>query len=168
MHELLHKLTGGDRRSIGRVDEVIAAVRQDPALFAVLIDGMEADDPLVRMRSADAIEKLTVDHPDWLCPHKDRILNDISAVSQQEVRWHLAQILPRLSLTAAERRQAVELLKSYLSDGSAIVRTFSLQALADLAERDASLLPEVTALLEERLQSGSKAEQSRARKLLWG
>ena len=32
MHDLLRKLRGGDRRSVGRVDEVVAAVREDPVL----------------------------------------------------------------------------------------------------------------------------------------
>lgn len=30
MHELLSRLTGGDRRSIGRSNEVVAAVLGDP------------------------------------------------------------------------------------------------------------------------------------------
>ena len=33
MADILQKLKGGDRRSIGRADEVVEAVRKDPSLF---------------------------------------------------------------------------------------------------------------------------------------
>ncbi len=55
MSDLLGKLQGGDRRSIGRADEVVADVLNDPALFDDLFQGMLHDDPVVRMRSADAV-----------------------------------------------------------------------------------------------------------------
>ncbi|NLS79136.1 MAG: hypothetical protein GXY76_17940, partial [Chloroflexi bacterium] len=48
MHPILGKLQGGDRRSIGRSDEVVAQVLADPALLAPLAEGLLADDPLVR------------------------------------------------------------------------------------------------------------------------
>jgi hypothetical protein len=165
-HPLLQKLTSGDRRSIGNVDEVIAIILEQPDLFAVLIAGMQVDDPLVRMRAADAAEKITIERPGWLQPYKRRIIAEIAAIRQQEVRWHVAQLLPRLALSETERSEAFTILTGYLSDPSAIVRTFSLQALADLALSDPALSPQVTALLEQRLESGSKAERSRARKLL--
>ena len=70
MHQLLRKLTGGDRRSIGNVESVIHAVGKKPALFDVLFGGLSVDDPLVRMRAADAVEKISADQPDLLQPFK--------------------------------------------------------------------------------------------------
>ncbi len=159
-------LTGGDRRSIGRVDEVLAAVHHDPALFAVLITGMTHADFLIRMRASDAVEKFTIDRPESLAPHKEALLGPIAAQEQQEVRWHVAQILPRLPLNAAERQTAVDILRGYLSDRSAIVKTFSMQALADLAQDDAALRTEVRALIEALTHTGTPAMRSRGRKLL--
>jgi hypothetical protein len=66
MEDIILKLAGGDRRSIGRSDEVLA----DPSLFDVLFKGMLHEDPLVRMRAADAVEKITARHPEYLQPHK--------------------------------------------------------------------------------------------------
>jgi hypothetical protein len=40
MTDLLEKLKGGDRRSIGRVDEVVANVLSNPEAFKTLFDGM--------------------------------------------------------------------------------------------------------------------------------
>ena len=55
MGGLLEKLQGGDRRSIGRVDEVVAEVLDEPALFDTLFYGMLSDDPLIRMRAPGGI-----------------------------------------------------------------------------------------------------------------
>jgi hypothetical protein len=163
---LLAKLTGGDRRSIGRSEEVVAAVLADPTLFAVLFAGLLVDDPLVRMRTADAIEKITLQQPAYLAPYKAQLLHEVGQLAQQEVRWHVAQLLSRVELTATERRTAVELLNRYLQDQSKIVKTFAMQALADIALVDAALRPAIVAQLETLTNTGSPAMRSRGRKLL--
>jgi hypothetical protein len=166
LHDVLKKLAGGDRRSIGRVDEVIAEVLNDPSLFKVVFNGILSDDPIVRMRSADAVEKITAKHPEYLQPYKEKLIQQVARINQQEVRWHVAQMLPRLELSKEERAVIVEILLDYLNDKSKIVKTFSMQALADFAERDAGLRPQVIKLLEELTRTGSPAMRSRGRKLL--
>ena len=164
--DLLEKLQGGDRRSIGRVDEVVAEVLDRPVLFDALFYGMLSDDLLIRMRAADAVEKITARHPAYLVPYREPLLQRVARVDQQEVRWHVAQMLPRLEWDDAGRAICVEILIGYLDDRSKIVKTFAMQALADFAERDVSLRPRVTGLLERLTQMGSPAMQSRGRKLL--
>ena len=167
MASLLEMLRGGDRRSIGRADEVSARVMKDPSLFGELFDGMLVDDPIVRMRAADAVEKVTAERPDLLQPYKRKLIGRVARIDQQEVRWHFAQIVPRLELTEKQRSRVIDILLSYMDDDSAIVRTFSLQALADLAESDATRLRrKAIKLCEEALASGPKSMQSRAKKLL--
>ena len=166
MSTLKSKLKGGDRRSIGRVDEVIADVLEDPGLFDELFRGMLADDEVVRMRSADAVEKITIDHPEWLRPYKEVLLHQIARIEQQEVRWHWAQMIPRLELTTPERQMAVEILIGYLDDKSSIVKTFAMQALVDLAKIEPELTQRVRPIIEEAISSGSPAMKSRGRKLM--
>ncbi len=59
MHPLLKKLQGGDRRSIGQSAQVVAEVLAEPGLFGFVFEGMLDGDPLIRMRCADAVEKIT-------------------------------------------------------------------------------------------------------------
>ena len=59
---MLNKLAGGDRRSIGKSNKVVADVMRDPSLFGSVFQGMLNDDPLIRSRSADAFEKITAIH----------------------------------------------------------------------------------------------------------
>jgi hypothetical protein len=69
-------------------------------------------------------------------------------------------------LAGAERRTVSVILTGYLNDTSRIVKTFAMQALADLAEQDDGLRAPVIRQIEELTRSGSPARQSRGRKLL--
>jgi hypothetical protein len=166
MHPILAKLTGGDRCSIGRSEEVAAEVLANPALFDPLFGGLLADDPLIRMRAADAVEKITAQRPEYLQPYKSILIERVAPIDQQEVRWHVAQILPRLHATPAERAAVVGILQHYLRDRSKIVCTFAMQALADLAAADTALRAQVIPLLKQCAAAGSPAMRSRGRKLL--
>ena len=166
MKDVLAKLGGGDRRSIGQSEEVVRYVSANPDLFDDLFTGLFNDDLLVRMRAADAIEKLTRQFPGRLSRWKQTLLRSIAHCKEKEVRWHVAQLIPRLNLTAREQKAAVRILMSYLNDESSIVKTSSMQSLVDLALRNHRLLPEVKPLIEHLSRTGTPAMRSRGRKLL--
>jgi hypothetical protein len=163
---ILSLLQGGDRRQIGRSDQVAAMVSKSPKLFRELIAGLWSEDPVVRMRAADAAEKVTRGNPEFLAPHKKELLGLMVEAEQQELRWHLAAIVPRLGLNAKERNVAVTSLNRYLEDRSSIVKTLALQGLADLAQDDRMIRPRVIELLREATRSGTPAMKARSRKLL--
>jgi len=166
MTEILNKLKGGDRRSIGKVDDIVRTVLEQPDLFETLFNGMLSDDALMRMRAADAVEKITRTRPDLLQPHKQKMMDQVAPINQQEVRWHVAQMLPRLALSAREQKKAVDILLEFLNDKSKIVKTCCMQSLAELAEQNRQILPAVKDLLKELTRTGSPAMKSRGRKLL--
>jgi HEAT repeat protein len=163
---ILKLLRGGDRRSLGRADEVAARVSKNLKLFPALMRGLWDEDPLVRMRAADAAEKVTRAHPKLLTRYKRELFGLMGESEQIEVRWHLAAMITRLPLHGAERELAVDLLHGYLEDRSAIVRTFALQALFDLAKDDAGMRPGVIELLRQATRTGTAAMRARSRKLL--
>lgn len=75
-------------------------------------------------------------------------------------------MMPRLELTESERTAVVKILVKYTDDKSRIVKTFAMQALADMAAKDKSLRPRVIGLLEELVELGSPAMKNRVEKLL--
>lgn len=164
--DLLKRLSGGDRRSIGKSEEVVADVLADARLFKPLFECMLEDDPLVRMRAADAVEKITAMRPDFLQPYKSKLIHHVAVVNQPEVRWHVAKLVSRLELNKSERRTVRALMDSYLTDKSSIVKTFAMQALADLACKDAGLKPRIVKQLQKLTEEGTPAMQARGRKLL--
>ena len=166
MELILKKLKGNDRRSIGRSNEVVKEVFANPNLFGDLFEGMLSAAPIIRMRAADAVEKITSKHPELLQPYKSKIIQQVSKIEQQEVRWHVAQLFSRLLLTQRERCVVVGILYNFLKDKSKIVRTFSMQALADIAEKDVELRAPIIEKLVELTKTGSPAMKSRGKKVL--
>jgi hypothetical protein len=165
-NNVLRLLEGGDRRTIGRADQVAAIVAKSLRLFPKLIAGLWSADPLIRMRAADAAEKVTRKRPELLTPFKKELLGLMTEATEQEMRWHLAAMVPRLPLSAAERELAITSLNGYLEDRSSIVKTFALQGLADLAQNDSSIRPMVVETLREATRNGTPAMKARGRKLL--
>jgi len=128
--------------------------------------GLWSEDPLVRMRAADAAEKVSRKNPDILNPYKAELLGLMSETDQQELRWHLAAMVPRLALNAKDRQRAATVFQHYLDDRSSIVKTSALQGLADLAQDDSAMRPLVIELLREAERGGTSAMKARSRKLL--
>jgi len=163
---ILTLLEGGDRRTIGRSNEVAAMVSENPRLFPRLIAGMWSEDRLVRMRAADATEKVTRENRELLRPYKKELLGLMAEAQEQELRWHLAVMIPRLPLAARERQLAATLLNRYLEDRSSIVKTLALQGLVDLAQAGPGIRAEVLETLREAARNGTAAMKARSRKLL--
>ena len=95
-----------------------------------------------------------------------KLIKEVAKIGQQEVRWRVAQVFPRLTLSRPEHAAAATILTGHFNNRSKIVKTSSMQALADLAEREPSLQSSVTHLLEELTETGGPAMKSRSRKLL--
>jgi hypothetical protein len=166
MGKILSRLQGGDRRSIGNVDEVVAAVRKKPDLFKDLVTGLFDKDPVVRMRAADAMEKISLEKPESLQPFKTELIRLAQQTQQQELRWHMAQMIPRLKLKPKDETTVTDIFFDYLNDNSKIVVTFAMQALTDLALKKGAASARVIRAIEELTRTGSPAIQSRGKKLL--
>lgn len=166
MTNILSKLRGGDRRSIGNVDMVVVAVKKKPGLFKNLVSGLFDPDAIIRMRAADAMEKISAGNPRLLQPFKSKLVGLARQTHQQELRWHLAQMIPRLDLTPQETNTVTDIFVDYLTDDSKIVVTFAMQALSDLATKKGSVSTHVLNVLENLTQTGSPAIQARGKKLL--
>jgi hypothetical protein len=164
--DILSILSGGDRRSIGRADDALAALDCDPSLLEALFTGMLGDDPVVAMRSADVAEKYSLTHPNCLDPYKQTLLEQVAPLPQQEIRWHAAQMIPRLKMSPGEVDLAIARMQTYLQDPSGIVRTFAMQALFDLAQGDEGQLKRIRPLLEKCTRDGTPAMRTRGKKLL--
>src|SRR5271166_4404138 len=100
VNDIRARLKGGDLRSLGDSHELVEDVSEHPEMFGDLFANLFDADRLVRMRAADAVEKVTRERPQLLQPWKGPLLEQISAIEDKEVRWHVAQMLPRLSLTS--------------------------------------------------------------------
>lgn len=163
---LKQKLSGGDLRSIGDADQIVSEITSHDE-FDVLFHYMHDTDRLVVMRAADAIEKITLVHPEYLEPHKDDILELCSSVSHIELKWHLALLSSRLSLSMQEQARVFEIMKAWASDSkeSRIVRVNALQSMHGLAQRNSSFAADFLSTLEAVQKENIPSINARIRRL---
>lgn len=165
MPSVLHRLKGGDRRSIGAANAAAAKARDSRRIFGTLVDGLHDEDPVVRMRSADALEKASVLHPDWLSAHKAALLA-ATLSDQPELLWHVAQMAPRLDWPPRQRARVIAWLTQSLKHESRIVQSSALTALAEMAAGDPALQNKARKLLAQAQTSRAASMRARARRLL--
>ena len=136
MSKLQKQLKGGDLRSIGKVEVIIKAIKTQTD-FNNLFKGLFATDRLVIMHSADAIEKVTLLHPEYLKQYKKQILKLLKSAEHIELKWHLAQLITRVNLNETEIGIVWDTLTKWAlnTKESRIVRVLSFQGLFDLLKQ---------------------------------
>jgi hypothetical protein len=112
------------------------------------------------------MEKISLEKPESLQPFKTELIRLAQQTQQQELRWHMAQMIPRLKLKPKDETTVTDIFFDYLNDNSKIVVTFAMQALTDLALKKGAASARVIRAIEELTRTGSPAIQSRGKKLL--
>lgn len=166
MHPLLRKLAGGDLRSIGKSDEVVRLTLQDALLVEVLVDGMQASDPVIRMRCADAFEKVTAAVPGAAQPFASQVLELLSHGQPQEILWHLLQVVPRIVWSADQLPVVLAAVAAAHNERSSVVRADALQAEVELLAQVPERKDHVVRLVRMALSVSAPAVRSRACRLM--
>ncbi len=167
MQDFVQRLSRGGRRTTGDASRVADEVVADPARLPDLMACLFVDDPGIRMRAADALERVSRVTPQALDAYTDSLLTDVAAIDQAEVRWHVAQILPRLTLDETQRWRVAALMVQWFGRAeSRIVRTSALQAMVDLAADDAPLRELAAEMMRAALSSDVPSLAARARRIL--
>ena len=133
-------LEGGDLRTIGGVKFLLPLIR-DQKDFDILFRYMYSKDRPIVMRAADAVEKITIGHPEYLAGHKRDLLALLQSAEDKELKWHLSLLVSRLPLNDHELKLVLAKLKEWASDPaeSRIVRVNALQALCEIKDQDPGL-----------------------------
>lgn len=166
MKSVREKLTGGTRTSVGSADEVIQKLLKNTVGLSVIYDLFLDEDPVVAMRASYVAMKVAEQKPDSVEPFAKDLLKNLNLYTQQEVRWHIPQLLAHLNLTLAQRRKAYEVLIEWSeTDKSKIVGYYSLQTAANFAETDDKLLQDFIPRLKKANKLGAKSIQNRCKKI---
>jgi hypothetical protein len=157
---------GCHRLDVGRAREVAALIQTHPGKTRQLVECLFDSDPGIANRAADALERASYPQPSLLAPWKDLVLGLLPDAKQNNLRWNLALIVPRMQLTKPEIARAAAVLNTYLDDPGSLVKTAAMHGLAGLAQQDATLMPQVLDLLRVLSRSGTPAMRARGRILL--
>ena len=160
------QLAGGTRTSVGEAEQVVKKALTVVPLRREIYELFLDDDPVVAMRASYVAMKLAQSDPATAQEFKKMLLKNLSLYRQQEVRWHVPQILVHMKLTAAERRKAYEVVMEWSeTDASKIVAYYGLQAAADFAEVDDALLEAFIPRLRKLNARGAKSVSNRCKKI---
>lgn len=163
---LLQFLQGKDLRSTANVEQLVPLIinKKD---FDGLFSFLNSSDRIVVMRAADAVEKITRAHPEFLQSHKEEILDFLESAGDKEFRWHLVLMVPRLDLSEDELGRAWDRLTTCAKDRkeSRILRVNCLQALSDLSRRNKDLKQDLDLTFEEVNPENIPSIRARIRKI---
>lgn len=135
-------LSGGHPNSLGRTLEVVGLVLESPALLRPLFDCYRSDDAVVRMRTSNALKRITRLHPEWIEPFLDRLLGEVAAIDQDSTRWTLATLFRLLEsrMRPQQRERARVIMQTNLDCcRDWIVLNTTMETLADWAQSDSRL-----------------------------
>ena len=117
--------------------------------------------------ASDALEKICRQRPDLLQLYIPRLVDEVSGIRQPSVQWHLAQMLAEVTLSDAQRAQAVSILRRNLATfDDWILVNLTIEALAEFARQDPTLSPDLVVLLRGYADDRRKSVAARAKKLL--
>ncbi|RTE55213.1 hypothetical protein EHW67_01210 [Arenibacter aquaticus] len=166
LEEILKYLKGGDLRSVGSVADLIPQIRCQ-ADFDLLFSLLHWDNRLIVMRAVDAIEKITIGHPEYLYGHANELMQFLISAKNKEFKWHLATLISRLSLAGKELERVWGILKSWVMNpqDSKVVRVNALQALYDISRLHKYLKKELDDLIPLLQKEGIPSINSKISKL---
>ena len=166
MGKFKQELSGGTRTSVGDADSVIKKLLKSPAglsqIYALFLD----EDPVVAMRASYVAMRVAEQKPESVNPFAKELLKNLELYTQQEVRWHIPQLLVHLDLTKAQKKRAYDVIMNWAeTDKSKIVGYYGFQAAADFAETDADLLEDFIPRIRKANKAGAKSIQNRCKKI---
>ena len=158
---------GGKKNTLGLAEEVVQDVLQDKSRLVELYDCLFENDEWLRMRAADALEKVCRVHPEWLESYVDRLFDDLGN-GQASFQWHLAQILSEVTLTSTQQDKAIKWLSQTLKDKNIdwIVGSNAMIALVKFAEADIIPKTQAAELIRGQQDHRSPSVRKRVAKLL--
>lgn len=167
MQNLIEMLKGGGPKMLGRSKEVAALIGKNRTSFDIVFEKIFGDDRVAAFRAADACEIAAKDHPEFLVPHMDKLLDPEYTYEDPRLRMHVSQILGYAESEGEELARILEILFSWLRDEEHIfVKAHLMTAVANQSFRNTWLIPEVISVIEAEMERGSAAIKARGRILL--
>ncbi len=166
VNAVAERLASGPPRGLGCTETLAREASGDSDTLLGLLDALEDPRAHVQARAANALKKVQERQPALLTPHAKRLLRVALQCGVLEAQWNLTIVIGALPLLSREKSLAVDLLFEELQSSSALLRTFALTALCDLAAGDRALQSRLGPILQEFVSNGTPAMRARARKLL--
>ncbi len=159
-------LMGNDRRRLRRNHKIIESIHNQET-FDELFSLVFHHERTLVMRAVDAVEKITSRCPEYLQPHKTQLMAVLKSADHKELKWHIAQLIPRLQLNQSELTDAWLTLSYWAQNKneSKIVRVNALRGLFEISRRHTELMDQYKDISASMAHEPIPSIQARLRKL---
>ncbi len=161
-------LTGGHPNSLGRTIEVVDIVLANSARLSDLYNCYFSADEIVRLRTSNAIKRISLENPEWLIPYIDKLISEIPNIHQPSAQWTLANLFQTLSgfMSESQRDNAKRILQKNLETYTDwIVLNNTMDTLGEWAKEDSTLKELLLPHLERLAHDHRKSVAGRAKKI---
>lgn len=161
-------LSGGHPNSLGRTIEVVDMVLANPTRLLDLYNCYFSADEIVRLRTSNAIKRISLENPEWLIPYIDKLISEISDINQPSAQWTLANLFQTLSvfMSNTQRNKAKNILQKNLETYTDwIVLNNTMETLSKWAKNDSILKEWLLPHLERLAHDSRKSVSGRAKKM---
>jgi len=161
-------LTGGHSNSLGRTIEVVDIVLANSTRLSDLYNCYFSADEIVRLRTSNAIKRISLENPEWLIPYIDKFISEISNINQPSAQWTLANLFQTLAVFMSEtqRNKAKNILQKNLETYTDwIVLNNTMDTLSKWAKNDSILKEWLLPHLERLVHDSRKSVSGRAKKI---
>ncbi len=162
-------MLAGATNSLGRTEEVVAIVLEDPMRIEELYDTYFQPDEWVRLRTSSSFKRIWRADPEMFQPYLAGFVKEVSKIDQPSVNWTFAQMCIDLSdrMSGHQRRSAKATLKRYLEEsGDWIVQNTTIEALGNWAVEDEGLSDWLVPKLAKFAAGNRKSVAKRAQQWL--
>jgi len=166
MNEILNWLTGGDLRSDGLADQAAEFILENPQLVNELFDGLSSEDPLIRGRTADALEKIARKEPELLINRVTELISLVKVETVPMVKMHLAMLFGHLVPCDQNIGEITDILLDLIQDESVFTKSWTITSLAIIAKKYPSRREMVYDSIAQLGEDESIAIRTRVRKAL--
>lgn len=164
--DFVRMLLAKNVRTLSRSREVARAV-EDQQTFDDLFNLLLHHERLLVVRAADAVERVTLDRPEYLFQHRKQLLSMLKNTVHKELKWHMPLLITRISLESDELQEVWDILVYWAQNPneSPMVRVHALQGLYNLTRRHPYLSKALAPILQQLEHAPFPSVRLRVQKL---
>ncbi len=150
-------------------DRIVSYVQHDPARFAQLFDLFKNGDRRTAQRAAWSVSYCAEKIPQLIYPYVGQMVDYLKIEGiHDSIKRNILRTLQNIDIPVALEEDLLELCFAYLMDKkeAVAIRVFSMQILANLANKYPEITNELKVIIEDELPYAKPGFVSRGRKIL--
>jgi hypothetical protein len=154
--------------SRANVDYIVHSIREDKKLFEKFFPLIYDDNGYVANRAAWVLEKYAANYPHIVKPYLPEIIDQLLVTRFHGARRLLLKVVSFYPIPEEKEGVLVDRCFTWLESPKEKValKVYSMQVLADFAQKMPDVIPELIAVLENNYEHNSIAFKSRASKTM--